>query len=511
MDMLTESMYRDAMIIEDIHELVSQSAMNLGDHMGVTWKRISTHIADLIYCLGQTDIESANELLNAWKETGEGEKDRRNLCAKAERYISPLIIQAIDKLYNKNDIEIGQWLLLRSTVGFYTIRNIVSGGYIHSPYDPMEEAAILAGKLYNYEMEEIHILGSGLGYLPYQLWIKSERSIKIHIYEEDKDMINLAIKFGVLDWVDKDQLHIHSGNDIDFILRNFCEKAGANLPYFVSDWKVYTYKGNGYDAVVNRLAYNQRMASAYDTLWKINVRENLKRDHYPVYLLKNNLKFQIKEYAVVSSGPSLNNCITFLKDNRERMVIIAVNSCLKRLFDEGIIPDVIVMLDPTPVLKTHLDGVIEYTENIPLVTVSTGSRHFISLYKGKAYYADDIDPSDTFEWRFGGTVSSLALDLAYYLGATRIYLIGSDLSMPQGKNYADGLVHDSDEDAMDRKDEYPYVKSVDGNMVATTRRYMGYIEILEEQIRSYPEVEVYNMSKNGALIQGAKNYDKSAE
>ena len=146
----------------------------------------------------------------------------------------------------------------------------------------------------------------------------------------------------------------------------------------------------------------------------------------------------------------------------------------------------------------------EYTYNIPIVFPTNGSQAFIARYKGPKYALYNYEMTKSgFKWNFGGTVASLGIDLAYFLEAGKIYLIGSDLAFPNNQNYAEGVAHNTTEGINNTIFTY----SVDGGLVATNNVYNEYRKIIERQIAFHPDIPVYNMSRHGADISGTKNID----
>jgi hypothetical protein len=171
---------------------------------------------------------------------------------------------------------------------------------------------------------------------------------------------------------------------------------------------------------------------------------------------------------------------------------------------ENIFPDIVVMLDPHNLrMISHIKGIEEYTYNIPIVFPTNGSQAFISRYKGPKYALYDYEMTQSgFKWNFGGTVASLGIDLAYFLEAGKIYLVGSDLAFPYNQNYADGVAHNTTEGI----NNIIFTQSVDGGQVATNNVYNEYRRIIEHQIACHPDIPVYNMSRHGADIIGTLKF-----
>ena len=93
----------------------------------------------------------------------------------------------------------------------------------------------------------------------------------------------------------------------------------------------------------------------------------------------------------------------------------------------------------------------------------------------------------------------MCIDVAAFLGAKEIELIGVDLSYPNNQTHASGT--------MDNKeishDGMVKIKSNNGGEVYTTDLFKSYIFSIQEQIKSYSRIKFYNLSKDGAAISGA--------
>ncbi len=502
MDKLIKEMYDDAMIVEDLQEVVSEAALCNGKLMMLAWNRAKDRLGDMISRMASIDLEYSKKLLNCWKVSGEGQTDFRKLSYNIEKHLLPAVREALQRIYHKIEVKAGKWTLEKSDVGFLTAKFSESGRYIHSSFDPMREASIFADRLYCNGMIEFHILGSGLGYLAYQIWEKSKRSVKIYVYEEDKVLLESAFNIGVLGWIDEEDLCVIDSMEIDDMLMRFIKiEPGQEKGKYVSDYKAGAYGYSQYGEIIDNIDFNMRTERIFSIQWEANRIRNSRMDLKSVSNLKKDMVCYDKDFAVVSAGPSLNDNIDFLKTCSDKLVIICINAAIKRLFAEEIYPNITAMLDPFLSLEAHIEGVEDFTKGIPLVMPLTGSSSFSKRYKGPIYIVPENGETDGFYWNYGGTVASLGLDLAFYMGAKRIFLIGSDLAYAGGKNYADGLAHDKDEGATGVQADV-YVKAVDGGMVRTNPLYNVFRSIMETQIAIHSDVEVINLSSSGALIAG---------
>lgn len=491
-----EQIYVDAMIIENLRDIVDLFTSVELKRAIIQWKNVSKKIEEFIPRVAQKDIDQGQYLLQCWKKALEVRDDFRMFSAEISYGLIPALQEALNDLYGPISLEGGKWYFEKTISGFTTVRDNEQEKYLHSPLDPMSEASDLANKIYAPEMDEFHILGCGLGYLPYQIWEKSDRSAHVYIYEDDAAMLEYADQIGVLSWIDSSMLTIVKENNQEQLIKAFYKHINDKNIY-ISDWKVGYYSGED-GAVIDALDFNLRTLRTNKRLWEINERENLKKNPLPIERFSLDYDFDGKECILVSAGPSLDDRIEFLRENQGERLIIAVNTVLRRLMSEGITPDIATMLSPEMILKEHIDGIETFTENIPLIMPLCGSRSFAASYKGPIYAIDEKALSDETTWDFGGTVTSLALNVAYNLHAPNIYLVGSDLAFSGGRNFSQGVAHGEYEDI----NNSIWVECSDGGKVQTNNLYNTFRDILEKQISDHPNIKVYNLADHGAKIKG---------
>ncbi len=494
-----KTIYSDAMIVEELYEIIDLfSRVEL--RMAIEkWTRASKDIEKFIPRVAQKDMVQGQKLLDCWKKVLDERDDFRVFSAQLSGKLIPYIIDSINVIYGPIELDGEKWRFERTGSGFITVYDKLNNKCYHNPADPMMEASKLADALYKPEIDEFHILGCGLGYLAYQIWIKSDKSARIVIYEDDKEMIEYADQFGVLSWIDPSRITFITHSDKETMLQEFCKQYYRNSEsIYISDWKAGNYYSGKNGDLIDSIDFNQRTIRTNEKKWKINERENLKRNPRNINEFFKDYDFEGKDCVLVSAGPSLDDCIDYLKGEADTKIVIAVNTVLRRLEKENITPDVVVMLADDDSLSEHIEGVEEAFANTPLIMPLSGSRTFTSLYRGPIYAIEDKEIISSNKWNFSGTVTSLALNLAYILKSRHIYLIGSDLAYTGGRNFSKGVAHDEYSGMTDGI----WVKSTDGGKVQTNNLYNSFRRILESQIAEHPEAEVYNLAGHGAEIAG---------
>lgn len=501
-----KKMYMDYGVIQDIKESLFCLKMTDIDEAIVKWDTASKKIESIIPKIAEINMETAKFLLENWGKALNEKDDFRVLSYHLEQELLHALLMSLNTLYGPIDLDGGSYSFHKTESGFMNVRDNNICRYIHDLSDPMYEASVLAKDLYSPGMYNFHILGCGLGYLAYQIWERSERTAHIYMYEDDKSMLEFADQIGVLSWIDKECLTLVDNSNTEKLIAEFYKACETDIPNrYISDWKVGSYNRitNGY--LIDSLDFNERNRRFSGNRNLINSYENRKQTLYEFESIRKQINKQTKDAIVVSAGPSLNDNIEFIRSNADSKLIICINAALKKLQCEKICPDVVVALDPKKTLSSHIEGIENFTDGIPLVITDNASYTFVKKYRGPKYVVSNYDrTSDGFVWNFGGTVASFALDLAYYLGAENIYLVGSDLAFSENRNYADGVAHEINEGMLNSVT----VESTDGGMVGTTRLYNKYREILEAQISKHPDSRVYNMAHHGAKIKGTYSGDE---
>ena len=201
---------------------------------------------------------------------------------------------------------------------------------------------------------------------------------------------------------------------------------------------------------MNRDSQIQEVKSAtlllFKELWKQNFRanQNAIQRNPGVASLKNKLKNF--PGIVVGAGPSLDKNIRFLGQAKDKAVIIASDAALKPLLAHDIRPSFVACLDPQVDITKFFKGVS--SRGMTLVAPSIIHPQVLDLWEGSVIFyskfAPDIPTLTEIQRQAphlghltpGGTVLSIAYDLAFQTGINPILFVGQDLSYPQKKTHS---------------------------------------------------------------------------
>lgn len=269
----------------------------------------------------------------------------------------------------------------------------------------------------------------------------------------------------------------------------------------------------------------EKIANAYQVEVNTVIRyANVKADnilHNVNYVRKGYQATQLEQVLpldvpaiVVSAGPSLNKNIQELKKAKNKAFIIAVDTAIKPLLKEGIVPDMFAIVDglkPLDLIK------VEECREIPLITTDDAAKAVLEYHTGKKFFYNqgrryvnhiyELNNKVYVGMMVGGSVATLALALCCYVGFQTVILVGQDFAYTNNKSHADGTFKEK----MDTVDTSKY-KMVEGNCekeVPTDEILSDYRIWFEDFIEYWAKnvdqsLRVINATEGGAKIKGTE-------
>lgn len=496
-----EEIYKEAALYTDMKCLVEMLESDRNGRERDKFPQIYSSLEKMCPEYIKINPTEGVELLNDLKRIREHNGDfitiadifTRSILPKYERYLSR---------WNKISVDDEQGYCLESSFsGFLTIRDTESGKYFHSKNDPMWEARQKVRQFYDPALKSYSLLGCGLGYIAYQLYCISDGSIPINVFEYDEKMVQYAREYGVLDWIPEECLHVTVDADVLPFLHSI-EEGNGEHGYCIFNPEIDRVPEDAKDIMKSLVIESHTYTAEFENR-RLNIYRNLQSGARPfISYDSTGLK---DRFIIVAGGPSVDDSLDFIRQQKEQMSVIAVGTVFRKLLSCGIIPDLAAILDPSPFLLTQLEGIEE--QNVPLFLGLMSYWKLARNYKGEKYLVpspgsmpeeqDYIRMCDGRALNCSGTVTVLAVSLALYFGAREIYLTGADFSFPEGRTYTKGAVG-----AMVKGDTLFPVERVGGGSVLTDRVRDIYRKDMEELIEGTPEVMFYNLSGIGARIKG---------
>ncbi len=263
---------------------------------------------------------------------------------------------------------------------------------------------------------------------------------------------------------------------------------------------------------LQRMKVDQNTIAFFGNFYAKNVIGNAK------YVLKSHTINQLsgliphdRPAIIIAAGPSLKKNIHDLKEAEGRAFLIAVDTALKPLLAEGIIPDMFMTVDGNKPVELfdreeirEIPMVLSADVNNEVVRRHTGKKIF--YYNGEEFiqklYLDHNIPCSGVP--SGGSVSNSAFSLAEQLGFETIILVGQDLAYTGNRSHIEGSFSE-EEIVKKRVNATAQVEDIHGNMVPTQPNMLMFLRWFEDRMKARPELKVIDATEGGAKKKGAVN------
>jgi len=398
--------------------------------------------------------------------------------------------------------------------------------YFNSKFEPVKVVNQWIDHLGKIEsIATIVIYGLGNGMLLREFLKKTGENVVFIIYEPSVDIFLKTLNEIDLSFIERRVFILVEGiNDIYFegVFESFISYENISVCKFIGHpnyWSCFQEEAMNY---LNRL---QGMIKQLDIICQTKL--SLCEGYYKNVLMNlryldsvsvidqmfNKVGIEIPDdmpAIVVSAGPSLSKNVKELKNAKGKAFIIATDSALKGMLDEGIIPDAFATIDPLKPLNRFED---ERIHNIPLFCTESGRFEIVERNRDKKIFANNffgfgntffnMQGKEYLVSEHGGSVATFSFTVARMMGFKTIILIGQDLAFTDDTRYYNSVKEWNDHDTLPQH-LYAEVEDIHGNMVRTSKDMEVYLEWFEKQIEYYDEVEVIDATEGGAKIHGTK-------
>jgi hypothetical protein len=462
--------------------------------------------------------------------------------------------------------------VIRNRMGRVSMR--FCGKAIHSLYDPIGEARRFVSSL-DFTRDLIFILGFGLGYHIKEILKRARDDAMIIIIEARSQILKRAmVELDLVDLLGDSRVRmiveakpfiiqrtLHDWVEDERLKGFLLVEHPPSIRLFPSFYE--EVRGIVRDVVDSKLMGLQTR-TLFEGLWTRNTILNL-----PYILKLPGIKllfdrFQMVPAFIVGAGPSLEKNGRELARAKGRSLIISTDTALKPLLNLGVEPDIIVGCDAQDKTMGDFEGV-DGGEGV-LVATTTIYPEALKRYNGPKFIGqiarirynergeETILIPSLNRWveeitepkgylQAGGSVSTVAFDLARNLGCNPIIFVGHDLSFSGEKMYAEGVEHikhykymkeymrDYMEKVLGEKEGSPTfeekykealekgvvyqefikrrrlmrVKGIDGGEeILTSGALYTYLRWFEDAISKIPNRLFINSTEGGAAIRGTK-------
>ena len=411
----------------------------------------------------------------------------------------------------------------------------VNGSFMHSKYNPQEEARrILVSDFFQTAEVQSRCIfaGLGLGYLASQ-YIERFSSAEAVIVEADSNIFICFLASRRLDsFFRHRRLSLLIGIQPEEAA-SFLASTGWNntilfkAPIFAEAYRQW-YKTFFTLLERNKMknSINAKTLERFGTLWLKNTVKNLGLlcSTAKVGCFKN--AFSDAAAVVLAGGPSLTAHLEIVKKSSKGFIIIAVDTAMRACLRAGVTPDFILSFDPqywnylhTAGLDTSKSVLISEAAVFPAVLrqcyravfFSNSSVPFARYLEGEGQNGDE-----DYTLAAGGSVATTAWDFARYIGAKPVIMAGLDLAYPHKQTHFAGSTFE--EAVHTRSTRFASAEQANfnslysafpslhqdyaGSTVLTDRRMLLYAWWFESTLAKYPEIKTFNLMPRGVLIPG---------
>lgn len=390
---------------------------------------------------------------------------------------------------------------------------------LNSTYSPSNEANKWAeqynSNCYGRTNRIFLVYGFSNGYFIRELIKNLDEDESIIIYEPCKEMfLHVLDNYNIADILENEDIFIVVEGINHNVLNELLRKYEINIMHGQSVlvalpdyeqlfndkllWFMDLYNDIYISAIMNR-----NTAATYGEKWAEAEIDNLE------IILKSNLIEECRgilpddvPVILVASGPSLNKNATVLNQAKGKALILAVDSSVKYLNHYGVNPDFIVTVDVIKLLSHFQNPVAMHT---PMLASVMANPNVLKLNTERKIFFDDNslikeikdikEPAANIVG--AGSVATSAFELAVYLGAKRIILVGQDLAFEGNASHAMGQRLQEEYST----EFFELIEGNDGTMLKTRFDWYKYLCWFNERIPKFDGV-VVNATEGGAKIKG---------
>lgn len=434
------------------------------------------------------------------------------------------------KMKNEQERNLHEVRLEQARTGDWTASILTDAGwtYLHSKYNPIQEAERFISTLDDIENRHIFFYGVGLGY-HIDLLMNKYPNMTCTIYEPNPVIFQKCMELFPLEkWSPskrlKDVMVESTPEDLVEFLRQFTHYLDKEVAIVIwpSYERIFAEQTKAFVEKFREVVYEKRDNLLTGMLFVKRMAINGFRN-LPVILKTPNLlhghggMFNNKPAIIVSAGPSLNDeyeNLRYIKKNG-LAYIFSVGSAVNSLISEGIHPDAAFTYDGTVMNEKVFQKIKnENITDIPLVFGSTVGYETVQNYPGpmanflviRDYIIDlFLRRSDNQPFKYierYSSIATLTLQILYELGCSPIILVGQNFAYRGDQYYARGIEYIDPQLGEKRRENALVVKDVYGNETLSSRGHIKMRKEMEGLIQTFQHAEIINTTKGGAHIDG---------
>jgi len=396
---------------------------------------------------------------------------------------------------------------------------------LHSAYDPVKEARRFASASGASPRDAVVVLGFALGHhiRPVQELVGTDGYVAV--IEAHPPLLTAALRhLDLRDILKQDNFSLFLGTDAaelaewlksiatDLIMRNFvlCEHEPSMRTSPSAYEGAHAHIMNILHSARAELVTLQKNAGIFfENTWRnlpAVARGGGARDLFG--------RFAGLPAINIAAGPSLDSSMPALKQAADdKALIIAVDTALKPLLENDIVPHMVVAVDPSEMNARYFDCV-EGRDMNRCILVCSMSVHPLALerFDGPTYFIDEDNRICRFlrpyvgergKMNTGLSVAHTAFYLARNMGCDPIVLVAQDLAFADGRTHATGTERTWGGDVDMSDSGWIWLEGNDGKKVPSLPMFRSFLATFEWEIAA-TRARVVNATEGGALIRGCE-------
>lgn len=338
------------------------------------------------------------------------------------------------------------------------------GRALASRHAPAEEAVAFADSVDLREKAVVAVLGFGVGYHIAELCGRLGRSGLVLVVEPDLPLLRAVLE--VIDWSGA----LEQANVLFFTgaepLGRYAERLAGAEGVLIQGVQLVEHPASRARVAAVARDFGQHMTEAVRAA-RVTAATSLARSAHTIRSILRNARLYVggeglaplegiakgRLGIVVSAGPSLRRNLHLLAEPgiRERCVIVATQTVLRPLLEEGIRPHFVAALDWHQISRRFYEGLQERdVADTTLILDPQANPVIAASYPGpvRTIGAPHLDAllgplaHDRGRLPSCATVAHLCYQIARFLGCDPVALIGQDLGFTDGVYYARGTAID---------------------------------------------------------------------
>lgn len=384
---------------------------------------------------------------------------------------------------------------------------------LNSAYDPSHEAMRWAAKYDDLENVKTTIVLQGLlnGFFLRALELTVRSNVNFIVYEPSEAMFLYVVKhYNLTDiFADPRVRLVVPSMDMDAFYQELSASVGIVKSNILGVITPGYARDDGFSEICRQIQIIDEAESGFrehlakDAFWNTLYAFSVMDANYLVYDFIQTFPKDIP-IIMVAGGPSLLKNAGELKRAKGKALIVAIERAVSVLLEHGIVPDMMVTIDPT-----KDPGFLDYEEvsdtyllcgfGANRVALQHHNGHLVLMHSDVRY--NEMPGLDGRLLNFGdigGGVAPAAFIHFLYMRTENLILVGQDLAFDGDVTHADGRNDDLD--------RYPLMEAegIHGGTVKTRWDMDRFRNFMERKMREYPSTAVTDATEGGALIHGTK-------